>query len=89
MEVQVLCSVSIQLFITCTYLSLHCSTNPVHADGWERGRVLADAQNFARDLMDTPSNLLTPTMFVDRVSERLGVVGQEATDPTTLRVVPR
>ena len=71
------------------YLSLHCSTKPVHADGWKRGHVLADAQNFARDLMDTPSNLLTPTMFVDRVSERLGVIGQEVTDPTVLRVVPR
>ena len=41
-------------------------------DAWSRGRVMADAQNFARKLMDTPSNHLTPTMFVSTVSQTLG-----------------
>lgn len=39
--------------------------------------------------METPSNLLTPTLFVDRVSKRLGEVGKGLTDPSTLKVVPR
>ena len=39
---------------------------------WSRGCVLAEAQNFARWLMDTPSNHMTPTNFVHSVSKRLG-----------------
>ncbi|OWF41455.1 Cytosol aminopeptidase [Mizuhopecten yessoensis] len=38
---------------------------------WSRGRVLAEAQNFARHLMEMPSNKLTPGHFVDLVSARL------------------
>jgi len=32
-----------------------------------RGRVLGAAQNLARELMDTPANHMTPTIFADRV----------------------
>jgi aminopeptidase len=39
--------------------------------GWSRGCVLADAQNFARWLMETPSNHMTPGAFVDSVIKRL------------------
>ena len=42
--------------------------------GWDRGYTLADAQNFARWLMETPSNHMTPTAFVHAVSERLGTI---------------
>jgi cytosol aminopeptidase len=31
--------------------------------GWNSGVIKADAQNFARRLMDTPGNLMTPTIF--------------------------
>ncbi|GAM28229.1 hypothetical protein SAMD00019534_114050, partial [Acytostelium subglobosum LB1] len=37
---------------------------------WEDGKVLADAQNFARRLADTPANLMTPTIFVQQVKEK-------------------
>ena len=39
---------------------------------WIRGCVLAEGQNFARWLMETPSNHMTPTDFVDAVSRKLG-----------------
>ncbi len=39
--------------------------------------------------METPSNLLTPTIFVDRVSERVGGIRQGLADPNALNVVPR
>ncbi|GAM25319.1 hypothetical protein SAMD00019534_084940 [Acytostelium subglobosum LB1] len=38
---------------------------------WEDGKVLAEAQNFARTLADMPSNLMTPTIFVETVREKL------------------
>lgn len=45
--------------------------------GWSRGRVLAEAQNFARWLMETPSNHMTPTAFVHAVTGKLGEVDGE------------
>jgi leucyl aminopeptidase len=33
---------------------------------FERGRILAEAQNFARDLANEPANLLTPLILADR-----------------------
>lgn len=44
-------------------------------DKWSRGSVKAEAQNVARKLADTPSNLLTPTIFADQVQNVLGSVG--------------
>ena len=38
---------------------------------WDDGLVLADSQNFARTLMETPANLMNPTIFTDTISERL------------------
>ncbi|KAK3851450.1 hypothetical protein Pcinc_041900 [Petrolisthes cinctipes] len=32
-------------------------------EGWSRGMVLAEGQNIARRLMETPANILTPTNF--------------------------
>ncbi|KAN0022559.1 hypothetical protein ACTFIU_004757 [Dictyostelium citrinum] len=34
---------------------------------FKEGKVLAESQNFARVLMETPANLLTPTNFVEHV----------------------
>jgi leucyl aminopeptidase len=36
--------------------------------GLARGRVIAESQNFARDLGNEPSNLLTPRMLADRAA---------------------
>ena len=33
--------------------------------------LLSGAQNFARELMETPSNLMTPTIFADTLTKRL------------------
>ena len=43
------------------------------ADAVHRGAVGADAQNFARELQDTPANDLTPTALGDRAREIAGV----------------
>lgn len=37
---------------------------------WERGKILADFQNFARLLEETPANLMTPTIFCQKVVEK-------------------
>jgi len=34
--------------------------------GLNRGRIIAEAQNFARDLVNAPSNLLTPKILADK-----------------------
>ena len=33
---------------------------------FDRGKILADAQNFTRDLVNEPANLMTPTILADR-----------------------
>src|SRR2546421_2611568 len=38
----------------------------------ERGRVMADAQNAARDLQNLPSNVATPTFLAERAQELAG-----------------
>ncbi|KAJ1871324.1 hypothetical protein LPJ55_003966 [Coemansia sp. RSA 990] len=35
---------------------------------WDAGQITANAQNFARDLMNTPANFMTPTLFAERVA---------------------
>jgi cytosol aminopeptidase len=46
---------------------------PDNSDGWKRGVIKASAQNFARRLMDTPSNLMTPTKFAQVFITRFGI----------------
>jgi leucyl aminopeptidase len=43
----------------------------------ERGRILAEAQNFARDLGNEPPNVLTPTELAERAREMAARVGLE------------
>ncbi|KAK7110494.1 hypothetical protein V1264_014354 [Littorina saxatilis] len=38
---------------------------------WKRGTILAEAQNLARRLMEAPSNKMTPSIFVEEVTQRL------------------
>ncbi|XP_065070339.1 cytosol aminopeptidase-like isoform X3 [Rhopilema esculentum] len=42
-----------------------------HNDAWSRGVIMADCQNFARYLMELPSNYKTPRKLADIVVERL------------------
>lgn len=50
---------------------------------WQQGMIASSAQNFARELMDTPANFMTPKNFVDIVSEHLKA------KPGPLTVIPR
>lgn len=45
--------------------------------GVERGALLAECTNFARDLVNTPSNHLTPTMLAQAAAEMAQQVGLE------------
>ena len=38
---------------------------------WRTGEVYATAQNWARELMETPANLMTPTIFCKTVIDKL------------------
>ncbi|OLY80833.1 Cytosol aminopeptidase [Smittium mucronatum] len=40
-------------------------------EDWNVGRIYAESQNFARDLVSTPANLMTPTIFSETVAEEL------------------
>lgn len=43
---------------------------------WKTGEVFAYSQNLARELMDTPANLMTPTIFTERAKKELeGLAG--------------
>ena len=37
---------------------------------WETGLIYAEAQNFARTLMKTPANYMTPTKFTEYVQSK-------------------
>jgi leucyl aminopeptidase len=41
----------------------------------ERGRVLGESSNLARELSNEPSNVLTPTVFAERAREMCSAVG--------------
>ncbi|XP_055636608.1 cytosol aminopeptidase-like isoform X2 [Toxorhynchites rutilus septentrionalis] len=41
------------------------------SEEWDKGSILADAQNWARKLMETPANLMTPTIFSENVKTKL------------------
>lgn len=42
---------------------------------WRVGIIKAQAQNWARELADTPANMMTPTIFSQRVVEALTPFG--------------
>jgi leucyl aminopeptidase len=41
----------------------------------QAGRIVAESQNFARDLVNEPSNRMTPTMMADRAKKMAAEVG--------------
>jgi leucyl aminopeptidase len=45
--------------------------------GLDRGRILAEAQNFTRDLANEPANVLTPTLLAERARQMASEFGLE------------
>ena len=43
----------------------------------DRGRILAEAQNFSRDLANEPANVLTPSLLAERASQMASEYGLE------------
>jgi len=43
---------------------------------WEQGIIKSNSQNFARTLMETPSNFKYPELFVDMVQERFSPISE-------------
>ncbi len=43
----------------------------------DRGRILAEAQNFTRDLANEPANVLTPTLLAERAAQMAAEFGLE------------
>src|ERR1700735_168856 len=43
----------------------------------DRGRILAEAQNFSRDLATNPANVLTPTLLAERAKQMASEFGLE------------
>ncbi|KAK3790496.1 hypothetical protein RRG08_060546 [Elysia crispata] len=58
-------SVNVTLFAPETTQGSHVAEN------WTRGEILAKGQNFARYLMESPANRMTPSIFSEKVSESL------------------
>ncbi|KAG0348541.1 bleomycin hydrolase, partial [Gamsiella multidivaricata] len=52
--------------------------SPNEVQAFEYGVIQARAQNLARILMETPSNHMTPTLFVERVRKELEGLGVDA-----------
>ena len=85
-------SVSIAWTHTHTHTHIHTHTHSTDASlvsKWSRGCILGSAQNFARELMESPANHMTPTMFVEAVSNKLGRMRHSLSNPSSLQVVPR
>ena len=54
------------------------ATNGAELDkAFERGRILAESQNFTRDLVNEPANRLTPTILADRARAMAAESGLE------------
>ncbi|ESO98387.1 hypothetical protein LOTGIDRAFT_231435 [Lottia gigantea] len=46
--------------------------NSDNQESWKKGVILGNSQNFARLLMETPANKMTPSIFANTVQNRLG-----------------
>jgi len=58
-----------------TLVEHDASKMPTLERGVERGRILAEATNFCRDLANEPSNYLTPTEMADRAKDLAAEAG--------------
>ncbi|XP_062561028.1 cytosol aminopeptidase-like isoform X2 [Armigeres subalbatus] len=57
-----------------TLPAVSLAENANGGDQWEQGWVLGQAQNWARSLMETPANLMTPSIFSENVKAKLACV---------------
>jgi len=57
-------------------LAAKSASKGIQAD-FERGIILADAQNFTREMVNEPANLLTPMVMADRARAMAAEVGLE------------
>lgn len=55
------------------------NANETTTADWERGIIIADGQNLARHLAETPANLMTPTIFCDTVTQLAKPLGINVT----------
>ena len=53
------------------------SVNEAAQSAFNRGRILAESQNFTRELVNEPANLLTPAILADRAKAMAAEVGLE------------
>ncbi|KAJ2832884.1 hypothetical protein FBU31_002003 [Coemansia sp. 'formosensis'] len=72
-EAASLASYSFNRFKTTQKADEELSITSASSAEWDAGRVYADAQNFARELMDTPANFMTPTEFARRITQDLSL----------------
>jgi leucyl aminopeptidase len=59
-----------------SFLVVASASKEVQA-AFERGKILADAQNFTRELVNEPANLMTPMLLADRARAMAAEVGLE------------
>lgn len=59
-----------------TFTLLAADSDTVRA-GLQRGKILADSQNFTRELVNEPGNILTPTVMADRARQMAAEQGLE------------
>ncbi|XP_044738303.1 cytosol aminopeptidase-like [Chrysoperla carnea] len=59
--------------------TLTIDSSPENQNSFKRGVIKANAQNFARMLMETPANHLTPTIFASKVINELSPLGISVT----------
>jgi leucyl aminopeptidase len=63
-----------------SFLVVASASKEVQAEvqaAFERGKILADAQNFSRELVNEPANLMTPMLLADRARAMAAEVGLE------------
>ncbi|KAF9918479.1 bleomycin hydrolase [Lobosporangium transversale] len=66
------------------------SQSPDEIRAFQNGLIQAKAQNLARILMETPSNHMTPTLFVERFQKEIETLGADSgIDITKLKITVR
>ncbi|KAL5017584.1 hypothetical protein ScPMuIL_007173 [Solemya velum] len=64
----------LKVLLSC--YSDHISDRNSVEEQWKRGCILAEGQNFARTLQETPANYMTPTIFAEKAAKQLTATGK-------------
>lgn len=62
-----------------TLATAGAQASSAHVAALERGRIIAEAQNFTRDLVNEPSNRMTPSLLAQRATQMASEFGLEST----------